>query len=91
MLLVLEIWLTVRAWQAGWKAWALLPVGCVFTLGMVMGAAEVDMDAIAGFGLIAEIAAIIILGVMAAVKPITQEDTVPETVTVEDGQAVITE
>lgn len=90
MLLVLEIWLTVKAWQAGWKAWALLPVGCIFTLGMIMGAAEVDMDTIAGIGLFGDIAAIMILGVMAAVKPAAQEDTAPESAAMEDGHAALT-
>jgi hypothetical protein len=43
MLLILEIWLTVKAWRNGWRGWALLPMGAVmgiaFLIGMAVGAA----------------------------------------------------
>jgi hypothetical protein len=36
MLLVLEIWLTVKAWRAGWRGWALVPwaVGLVAVVAL---------------------------------------------------------
>lgn len=39
MLLIAEILLTIAVWRAGWRGWALLPVGMLLVLGFVIGAA----------------------------------------------------
>ena len=39
MLLILEIWLTVKAWRKGWRAWALLPLGIVMAVAFLIGVA----------------------------------------------------
>jgi len=35
--IVIQIGLTLWAWNRGWKAWALLPVGIPFVAGLVWG------------------------------------------------------
>lgn len=37
MLMVIEIWLTVKAWRKGWGAWALAPWGVLVGLAFLAG------------------------------------------------------
>ena len=39
MILIIEILLTIRAWQKGWKGWALLPLGVGILMGFFVGIA----------------------------------------------------
>ncbi len=38
MILILEIILTINAWNKGWRWWALLPVAIVFGVAYIIGA-----------------------------------------------------
>ena len=69
MLMIVEIWLTVAAWRAGWKAWALLPIACSAGFGFLLGAGGVELNTIMKVGVMGDIAACIALGVLCAVKP----------------------
>ncbi|GEM_PF-2761323 len=39
LLLIAEIWLTVKAWRKGWRAKALLPGGILVAVAFLMGVA----------------------------------------------------
>ena len=56
MLLVLEICLTIAAWQRGWKEWALLPPGIAlggsYLLGSIMFASGASDESILAMGLV---------------------------------------
>jgi len=78
MLLVLEIALTIAAWQRGWKGWALLPLGGFFLLalivGFIMGAAGASEDSVLGMGFVFDLASIVVLiGMIAKPRRKTQE------------------
>jgi len=72
MLLALEIGLTIAAWQRGWKAWALLPLGIGFGIGflagLIMGASGASEGSIFAVGLAADVICIVALIVM-IIKP----------------------
>ena len=38
MMLIVQIILTIVAWNKGWKAYSLIPVGAAFFVGFVIGA-----------------------------------------------------
>ncbi len=65
-MLFLEIFLTLTAWNRGYKAWALLPGGIVFGIGYLIGTSS--PDAVNGDNLFSliwlDILAIVVLVVM---------------------------
>ena len=70
VLLILEIGLTISAWQRGWKGWALLPGAFAlaggYMLGMVLGGdSSVDFFSV---GIIIDILCVIALIIMVS-KP----------------------
>ena len=73
MLLILEIWLTVKAWRKGWKALALLQLGVAlgigFVVGAVIGASGGSGEDLWAWGLIGDLTAIVILAFMCARLP----------------------
>ena len=75
MLLLLEIYLTVTAWNKGWKSWALAPLGATMAIGFLLGVAlaasghPVDPAELMGPGLALDGLCIVVLGVMSAVAP----------------------
>lgn len=68
MLLIMEIWLTIVAWNKGWKAVALLPMlavlGISFFIGVVCGVNETEYEKVLGLCLALDVAAIVSLAVM---------------------------
>jgi hypothetical protein len=79
-MLFLEIFLTVTAWNRGFKAWALLPLAFAVILGFTIGAANpgavADNDI---FSLIwIDILAVIALGIMSAVGRNSEERVATE-------------
>jgi len=66
IMLILEIVLTIVAWRKGWKAWALLPLGAGFGLGVIMGLLGIIPDETSALWLVPDLAAIIALIIMAA-------------------------
>ena len=85
MLLLLEIFLTVRAWKKGWGARALIPMALVFTVGFLLGAAQAAAGATSftmpAAAVVFELAAVVALGVMARRAPAGEHDSrAPETV-----------
>lgn len=76
MLLLLEIWLTVAAWRAGWKATALLPTGAAIAVGILLGASGVEVSQNLLLYALGDIVAVVALGIMAAIghnKHVAQE------------------
>jgi hypothetical protein len=73
MLLLLEIFLTVRAWKKGWGARALIPMALVFTMGFLLGAAQAAAGAtsftLPAAAVVLDLAAVVALGVMARRAP----------------------
>lgn len=41
MLAAIEIGLAIWVWRRGWKAWALLPIGIIFLIGIILVGAEI--------------------------------------------------
>ena len=69
MILLLEIGLTIVAWNRGWRGWALLPMVLgytgAFVVGLFMGAMGfIDEAAIFGVGIVFEVLSIGTLVVM---------------------------
>jgi hypothetical protein len=56
MLLLLEVYLSIRAWNAGWKGWTFAPwIGCLliaFWGGMAMGLSGLAVDDMLLMGLL---------------------------------------
>jgi MFS family permease len=76
MLLILEIILTIFAWRRGWKWYALLPLGIAFAIGFLVGlstGASGGLVGDIGWVIVFDIAAVIALIVMCAVKPKSTE------------------
>lgn len=77
MLLIAEIWLTIRAWRKGWKGWALLPAGCMVVLGLLVGVALGDTPSGANnlsfIALIIDLLGIVVLIVMNKATPEKKE------------------
>jgi hypothetical protein len=72
--LILQIWLTKRAWQSGWGAAALIPVAVAyplaFLLGLVMALSQVELSegAVFAVGFLIELTCIASLALMCARK-----------------------
>jgi len=70
MLLILEIILTIVAWNRGWKAWALLPlvvpVALGFVIGMIVGAQGGSMEDIMPIALVLDGVSVVSLIALAA-------------------------
>jgi hypothetical protein len=67
MLILLEIYLTVRAFKAGWKALALLPMGLALAAGIGVGINAPELVRTAPFALVAvDLLAVAVLGAMCA-------------------------
>ena len=68
-MLFLEIFLTITAWQRGFKGWALLPLGLAMVIGFMIGASSLQTSSGNNFfGLIwIDILAIVVLIGMIAV------------------------
>ena len=70
MLLILEIVLTIVAWNKGWKWKSLIPVGSALLVGFIYGIlVGMSGGEISPLIVIGDIAAIIILAIMCGVKP----------------------
>ena len=72
MLLILEIWLTVKAWKNGWKAFALTPGALAFFIGFMIGASSPRGNgdgSVFVIGMILDLVTIAVLGVMSANAP----------------------
>lgn len=84
MLLIIEIWLTVKAWNKGWKALALLPAGLALGVGFMVGAAigssGGSVEGLWVLGLLIDLGAITVLGFMCAKAPQCVADTAPTVV-----------
>jgi hypothetical protein len=65
MLLIVEIWLTVKAWRKGWRAKALVPGGillaAVFLMGVAVEGSGGSIEAVMPLGLLLELACIGVL------------------------------
>lgn len=67
-MLIVEIILTIVAWQRGWKWIALIPVGIAFFIGMAIGANSSDpVDPLSVIWI--DVLAIIALVLMLIFKP----------------------
>lgn len=66
-MLIIEIILTIIAWNRGWKWWALLPLGIAFGFGFIAGASGMSQSDLEGL-LFLDVIAIIALVIMIAVK-----------------------
>ena len=91
MLLLIQIALTVAAWQKGWKALALLPIAIAVGLGFCLGlAVEIDgggMEAMIIPALLVDLGCIAALIVMAVRGRQTPGIAVPEPVKITGDQA----
>jgi hypothetical protein len=86
ILLILEIWLTIKAWRKGWRALALLPGGIALGGSFVLGASGVPVSDMYGLCLIVDALVITILGVMSAKAP--HKATTPNLKVVEPAEGV---
>jgi hypothetical protein len=71
MILLLEIWLTIRAWKNGWGARALIPGGLAFLAGVFLGALQMATGTRVSVGLgaiVVDLVAVVALAVMASRK-----------------------
>jgi hypothetical protein len=68
MLLLLEIYLTYKAWKSGWGAVALIPVIASFLIGVALGASSESVEAVFIPCLLLDIGCIVTLGVMSSAK-----------------------
>jgi len=72
-MLIVEIILTIKAWQKGWKGWALLPIGSAialgFLMGMVVGMNGGSSDDLFAMGFVVELVVIGVLIAMAVRAP----------------------
>jgi hypothetical protein len=77
MLLIAEIWLTIRAWRKGWKGWALLPAGCTlvlaFSVGVALGDTSLKEANLFSVGLILDLLLVGVLAVMNFTTPEKKE------------------
>jgi len=64
MLLILEIWLTKRAWQKGWNGYALVPLLAGILFVVFVGAAA-GPDNIAPIAFATDVVVSIVLAIMA--------------------------
>ena len=80
-MLFLEIFLTITAWQRGFKGWALLPVGLAMAIGFMIGTSY--PEAVSGNNFLGviwlDILAIVVLIGMIAVGANHQKATTQET------------
>jgi hypothetical protein len=67
-LLLVEIALTIWAWNRGWKAKALIPAGFAFCIGFVAGVTGNATPEFMQFAAVLDISAIIALGFMIYAK-----------------------
>ena len=78
MILILEIILTIVAWNRGWKAQALIPVGVVFVIGMIIGVLSGGNSDVIQTAILFDILGIVALVVM-AIKgklPVDNKDSI---------------
>jgi len=80
LLLILEIGLTISAWQRGWKGWALLPGAFAlaggYMLGMVLGGdSSVDFFSV---GIIIDILCVIALIIMVSKRAVSMHLRKPQ-------------
>ena len=65
MILILEIWLTIKAWQKGWRGWALLPLAFALTAGFAIGATAAasgeSLEDMMGLMVLGELATVVTL------------------------------
>ena len=68
--ILLQIGLTIWAWKAGWKAWALVPGGCFLAIGFMLGFVEnvsgVVLSEMAGIFALGQHVALMALALMVA-------------------------
>lgn len=89
MILLLEIYLTYKAWVRGWKGRALVPwaimLPVAFVLGWMAGTGEMDEDALLGVTLMLDLSLVVILAVMA----VKGRQTVPHESRDETGEPLV--
>jgi hypothetical protein len=68
MFLIIQIILTVWAWNRGWKSKALGPIAIALSIGLMAGAWELPVSA--GMMIIVELGAIIALAMMVINKKV---------------------
>jgi len=86
MILLLEIYLTYKAWVRGWKGRALVPwaimLPVAFAIGWTAGTGGMDENALFGVTLMLDVALVVILAVMAVkgrqTLPHESHDETPE-------------
>ena len=78
MILILEIILTIVAWNRGWKAQALIPVGVVFVIGMIIGVLSGGNSDVIQTAILFDILGVVALLVMAikGKKTVDNKDSV---------------
>jgi len=74
MILILEIILTIWAWNRGWKAQALIPLAVVFVIGMIIGVLSGGNPDVIQSAILFDILGTIVLLVMAIKGKITVDN-----------------
>jgi hypothetical protein len=69
MLIFIEIALTIWAWNRGWKAKALIPIGVAFGIGVLIGLSGGATSEFMSIAVIFDIIAMVALGFMIGNPP----------------------